>query len=275
MSQRGFTLIELIVSIVVATIVMGFSAMFIGAPVQTYIAQTRRATLNDSADAITRNIAWDVRSALPNSTRAVSNGTFFALEMMSTTNVLRYRAEGEGPGVDSELKPTTADSKFATLGQVAAPFNFYAVVNQATLPDSVYGLVGVMAPGPGTLVYTAATDETSITLAAPFNYANSSPSLSVFLVSGPVSFICDGNAGTLYRYSGYNPDASQANRDSDAELMGAGATRALIATDVTACQASRTSATKWRGDLVTLRIMLSNSGDNLPVLYVAQVGRRP
>jgi MSHA biogenesis protein MshO len=68
-SQRGFTLIELVITIVVGSIVVAFMAMFIVMPMEAYSAQTRRAQLVDDADSALRFMGRDIRSALPNSVR--------------------------------------------------------------------------------------------------------------------------------------------------------------------------------------------------------------
>jgi MSHA biogenesis protein MshO len=280
-TQSGFTFIELVVTLVVATIVMGFTAMFIGTPIQAYLAQTRRATLSDSAAAITRNIAADVRTALPNSTRVGANGSVVALEMLNTVDVLRYRAEGDGPDAAHELKVGIADDKFSTLGLVIQPFTYIAVNNQGVAPADAYALVNVMTTvNPSNIVVNAATKETDITLTPAFNFnvaalPNGSPSHSVFFVSGPVAYLCDAGNRALHRYAGYTIDANLNTRDSDAELMAAGATRSLIATNVSACQISRSPSTAYHGDLVSLSIALTDSGETMPVFFQAQVERRP
>ena len=67
--QRGFTLIELIVALVLSVIVVGLALDFISVPVQAHFAQTRRAELTASAEAVTHWMSQDVRAALPNSLR--------------------------------------------------------------------------------------------------------------------------------------------------------------------------------------------------------------
>ena len=270
--QRGFTLIELIVTLVVATIVMGFTAMFIGTPIQAYLAQTRRASLSDSAEAITRNIANDIRIALPNSTRAESNGAFFALEMLRADDVLRYRSDADDPDPVHALTIGTPDDQFSALGPITQGFSFVAVQDASSADP--YAFTTVMAPV-SKVVANATTKETDITLSSPFTFTKGSPSHSVFLVSSPVTYICDAASGTLTRYSNYPINASQSARDSDAELLAEGATRSLIATNVTACEVTRFPATQLHGDLVSLRIVLTDSGDTIPVFYQARVGRQP
>ena len=68
-SQRGFTLVELVVVIVIIGIVSSMVAVFITVPVRSYMDTAARVELADIADTATRRIARDVRLALPNSVR--------------------------------------------------------------------------------------------------------------------------------------------------------------------------------------------------------------
>lgn len=79
--QRGFTLIELVVAISISAIVVGFMVMFIVTPVESYLAQARRAELVNSADMVANNITIDLRDALPNGVRYVRNNTIEVLEI--------------------------------------------------------------------------------------------------------------------------------------------------------------------------------------------------
>ena len=75
MGQRGVTLIELVITIVVGSIVVAFMAMFIVTPMLSYSAQTRRAELVDEAESALRFMGRDLRSALPNSVRTATSAT--------------------------------------------------------------------------------------------------------------------------------------------------------------------------------------------------------
>ena len=86
-SQRGFTLIELVITIVVGSIVVAFMAMFIVIPMEAYSAQTRRAQLVDDADSALRFMGRDLRSALPNSVRVTSSNT--VIEFLATVDGAR------------------------------------------------------------------------------------------------------------------------------------------------------------------------------------------
>ena len=85
-SKRGFTLVELVVTIALSTIVVGFMTFFIAGPVASYTDQSRRAELVDLAENSLRRIARDVRRALPNSVRLNASGSTIALELLSTAD---------------------------------------------------------------------------------------------------------------------------------------------------------------------------------------------
>ena len=61
--HRGFTLIELVVTLTLSMIVVGFVSLFISGPVQGFTDQTRRARLVDAADTALRRMGRDVRRA--------------------------------------------------------------------------------------------------------------------------------------------------------------------------------------------------------------------
>ncbi len=57
----------------------------------------------------------------------------------------------------------------------------------------------------------------------------------MFLVDGPVTYLCDTVAGTLLRYQGYTVEANQSANDSHGELLANGATASLMANQVASC----------------------------------------
>mgnify|MGYP001048190736 CR=1 FL=1 len=67
--HAGFTLIEMIIVIAITAIVGSMVAVFLRAPLESYVAQDRRARLADAADTALRRMARDIRLALPSSVR--------------------------------------------------------------------------------------------------------------------------------------------------------------------------------------------------------------
>ncbi|HEY2591661.1 MAG TPA: hypothetical protein VGI35_08740 [Steroidobacteraceae bacterium] len=84
-------------------------------------------------------------------------------------------------------------------------------------------------------------------------------------MSGPISYLCDTTQHTLQRYSGYTVTAVQPL--TDAALMMAGATRGLIAQNVSACTVSIVPAPASGAfdELLIFEVTLASSGETLTV----------
>ena len=283
-SQRGFTLVELVITIALMTIVISFMAMFIAGPVRAYNDQTRRAELVDVAENSLRRIARDIRAALPNSVRVSSGGGVFALEMLNTVDGVRYR-DGPPPGNPSKrLRFSAPDDAFNSVGQfnsISRPFSstthYLSIYNVGVPGADAYELANVITP-PGTRIdidADATPDEDNIRLTPAYQFAFASPGQRVYLVDQPVSWICDVTAGTLVRYADYAITASHADRDSGAELVGAGARAALIADNVSSCGVTYAPGTAQRSGLVTLEMSVADAGETVSLLHQVHVDNVP
>ena len=115
-SARGFTLVELVVTIALSAIVVGFMTVFIAGPVASYTDQSRRAELVDLAENSLRRIARDVRRALTNSVRLNTSGTVIALELLSTADGARYRDRPPPGDPSKRLQFSAADDAFNSIG---------------------------------------------------------------------------------------------------------------------------------------------------------------
>lgn len=118
-AQRGFTLVEMIIVIVITGIIAGMVAMFIRAPVQGYVDSARRADMSDIADTALRRMARDVRTAVPNSLRVLGCGADNCVEFLPTKDGGRYRVSGGlgGCGAAGDaLSFGVADTCFEVIG---------------------------------------------------------------------------------------------------------------------------------------------------------------
>ena len=97
----------------------------------------------------------------------------------------------------------------------------------------------------------------------------------MFLVSGPVTWLCDPVNGTLTRYAGYAIDSAQGNRDSDAELMAAGANRQLVSDAISSCTFDYTPGTAQRAGLVSARLEVADSGERITLQHQVHVVNAP
>jgi MSHA biogenesis protein MshO len=282
--QFGFTLIELVITLVISTIVVSFVSLFITGPVRGFADQARRVRLVDAADATLQRIGRDVRSALPNSIRTTTVGSVTALELLSTVDGARYRAQPPGTAPQI-LDFTTEDNSLNVLGpftRVTKPFSsathYLAVYNVGVPGADAYAVPSnVMTPA-GTVVTITddgATGEDRVTMNPPFRFAYPSPTQRIFLVAGPVTYLCNTAAGTLMRYSGYSVAASQADRDSHGELVGNGATASLMANQLDACSFLYAPGTAERAGLVTLGIAVRAQGEAVSLLSQVHVDNVP
>lgn len=282
--QHAFTLVELLITIVLTTIVISFMTVVISGPVQSYTDTSRRAVLVDVAENSLRRIARDVRRALPNSIRITTSGSVVALELLSTVDGVRYRDRPPPGNPSKRLRFTAADDAFNSVGTftgITRPFSstthYLSIYNVGVPGANAYELANVITP-PGTQIdidSDTTPDEDNVQLAPAFKFEFESPGKRVFLVDGPITYLCDGIAGTLTRYSGYAITSNQSDRDSDVELVAAGAASTLVANRVGACSMAYTPGTAERAGLVSLGLDIAESGETVSLLHQIHVDNVP
>jgi MSHA biogenesis protein MshO len=280
---RGFTLIELVITITVGSIVVAFMALFIVMPMNAYSTQTQQAGLVDAADSALRFMARDLRSALPNSVRVTTSGTVTALELLATADGARYQDGGPVSNPALVLDFTAADGAFATavpFTQLTLPWSsssYYLSIFNVGVPgaDAYQNPTNVITPAGTTITITAGAtaNQNLVTLSPAFQFAFGSPGKRVYLVSGPVSYLCDTGAGTLTRYSGYTIASTQPT--SAAAMSAAGATTALVAANIASCQFTLTSGTAERNALATLTLKITQNSQSVQLLNEVQVVNAP
>ena len=287
--QRGFTLIELIVVIVITAIVAGMVTVFIRAPVQSYLDVAARAELADAADLATRRITRDVRLALPNSVRVTNNESGSYLELLLTKTGGRYLSEDDPntiPGNVLAFDPLTPGNPdvFTIVGaapsgvQAIVPGDFIVVNNLGDQPP----VDAYDCSGQCNRAQVADISGTNVTLVKnPFvEQTPSMPSLSYRfqVVSTVVTYHCAPNAngtGTLTRYAGYVIEAAQPV--STAALTGA-PSAALMANQVAACAFSFDTLPNLQRGLVSVSLTLGAPGGNagqITLVQQAQVNNSP
>jgi MSHA biogenesis protein MshO len=255
MRQRGFTLIEMVMVIVITAIVATVVARFIVEPVKGYFSTAARAALTENADAALRTIARDLRIALPNSARVNAAGT--ALELIPTTGAARYATEGSGA-----LQFGVVDTSFDLVGPpltvtAAQQLVFYNLGYKVTGSDAYApnGTAAEQASSNRRMATNAAGSASTLTLSslAGLPVGDFAPPYRVFAVGQPVSYRCDTAAGTLTRTTGYGFAATQPDPP-------AGGSSSLVATGVVSngCSFSYdANGVGARAGLITLRLALS------------------
>lgn len=274
-AQTGFTLVELVVAIVISAIIMVFVSMFIAAPIDAYQATSRRAALVASPSDAWPRLERDLRTALPNSVRWSRNGAIVVLELLPVVDEARYLTP-PGPSFDIA---GTGGPLGAVLHNIPMPFDsstagapYYLSVDARVDP---YTTPGVLTSGAATISITATAlaGEATVTVSpAPVPaLAAGSPRRRVFLVTAPITYLCDETQGTLSRYTNYSLAANQANWDSPAEFSAAGIAAELIAQGLTSCNysVSPISATTSQTVAVRLTSTAANS-DSVTLLHTSR-----
>jgi MSHA biogenesis protein MshO len=267
--QRGFTLIEMIVVIVITGIIAGIVAIFIQAPVQGYIDSSRRAGLTDIADTALRRMARDVRIAVPNSVRtAACPGPCFEFVMTKTGG--RYRNDLPGDPLLFDGADTAFDVLHGPEGTPLVAGDFIVIGSSQSDGSVVYDLTGVRS--------VATYVDPLVTLGAGLANALQMPTHRFDVVDSAVTYDCFGvgmdaggsGTGELRRYSGYWNFA--ANRTTFS--VPAGGVSAVLADKVSACSISY-DLTEARFGLLTIRLTLSEANESVTLHHQMHVNNIP
>jgi MSHA biogenesis protein MshO len=261
--HRGFTLVEMIISIVITGIVVSMVAMFGRGQVDAYIDANNRAQLSDAADTTLRRVARELQAALPNSVRL--SGNF--LEFVPIRDAGRYRAELNSTGGGDILNfASSTDGTFDVLGPpVTIPAGHQLVVYNLGQPGSdVYDGTSrrTVTPGVGLNNVTFAPAGTQFPLASPQSRFQ--------IVSTPVIYECSVATGQLIRRSGFA--YGHAWPPVPAAL---GGVTAVLADNVSFCNFNYVPAILQRNGLVVLRLTLTLNNESVELLHQVDVQNTP
>jgi MSHA biogenesis protein MshO len=276
--QRGFTLIEMVMVIVITGILGVMVAVFIKTPIEGYFDSARRAELSDAADTAARRMARDMRLALPNSIRHPSDGSDQCIEFIPTRIGGRYRAAA-GTGGGDMLDFTAADSSFDMLwlnsalpaaDQIAVG-DLIAVYNDGSADSNAYEADNT---SPVTaLVEDATAKTTNITMTAK-QFPADSPTHRFQVIPGGERVVGYGcSAGTLYRYS----SASMHAQPASCAALASGATAAILANDVDCAGTSLHYAGSdlQQQGLVSVSLKLVKDGESVNLYHQVHLDNTP
>ncbi|MGB7542204.1 MAG: type II secretion system protein [Burkholderiales bacterium] len=253
----GFTLIELVMTLVILGIISAMVAVFLQKPVQGYFDATRRAQLVDAADFALRRIARDLATAVPNSVRSDATRQF--MELLQSRSGGRYcnATDCGNPLLD-------ADTTFSVIGPAVSVATGDSVVI-GNLPNSGCDAYSATSPNRHSLNFVSSPTTTIQFTGAAFSSSCAEITKRFEIVVGPVTYACETATKTLWRYSAYAIQASQPA--SIATLDGlAGVVKAALATNVN-CAGTILDAAAVGEGLVELRIQLQDSSGERVNLY--------
>lgn len=240
MRQKGFTLIELIVVIVVIGALGVGVTNFIGRSVQSYSDTGERQQVGTVAWIVSEKVTRAVRDALPNSFRLGSSDQCL------------------------EFIPTIAGSDYVTVPVLAAadrfdvvPFSSYSVNSArdriAVYPNSLTGLYNLSSNGViSTLVSQlnagSVTNAVQVQLASNHQFLGDSPTRRFYVVQNPEMLCFSGSR--LVRYQNYGYQSSFSIPSSGA---------LVVATDLQNGQFAYSPGTLSRTGIVTIQYDVTQS----------------
>lgn len=286
-AQSGFSLIELIVVVILVGILATGAGLLILTPIEAYDAQQRRQQLVDKGEMALRQIAADVRRALPNSLRLSTVGTGWALEMVNTVDGARYRDQNDDSvplaGAAEILEFSSGDTDFNLLGSFNSLGSFAAgqriVIYNTTAPtlyqDAAAGNnPGIITPAGANLALSVSAlypNEQHINInngATAFQFAQQSPGQRLFVVENPTSYICDPSTGRIQRHNGYGFNAAQSTAP--------GGSSVTVVNWLLGCSMNYSAGTAQRGGTLTIEITLGDGGgESVNLLHQVHVENVP
>lgn len=271
MRQRGFTLIEMIVVIVITGIIAGMVAIFIQAPVQGYVDSSRRAELTDIADSALRRMARDVRTAVPNSARVACAGG--CVEYVQVIDGGRYRTDVPGDPLVFDGADTTFDILPGPVATKIAAGDFVVIGSSQSDGSIVYTRLGLRTVS----AYAAPL----VTLAAGLASTREMPTHRFDVVDGAqgaVTYACEGvgtdangnGTGVLRRYWGYWDFTA----DRAAWAQPVAGSSAILADHISNCLFEYATSNQRFG-LLSLSLTLEAAGESVSLHHQMHVNNLP
>lgn len=263
-SQRGFSLIELIVVLTLLSVISVIGTRFIVQSAEIYSAQANRAQLIASARQATERMVRQIRTALPNSLRISASGN--CIEFVPVIGASYYL------GQVSDV----ANGAPATASITTTPFSIEApAVGTAT-----YASIGSGAPGeiyagsPQSIVGIASlspsSNTTTLNFSSAHQFARNSILNRVFITESPQRFCVSGT--TLWFYENYGVPSGSL---TDAAPAGS-AERLLTNVDMLGeTPFAMTPGSQTQNSLVSMIIAASIDGERVAIRQEALLRNVP
>lgn len=266
-TARGFTLVELTIAIVIMGILAVTIATYTSRPLAAYVASTRRAELLNIADTALASIARDLRTALPNSVRVSGS----AIEFLPVSYGGRYRAASSGVSGSNYLDFTSADSSFQVFGSASGWPSGARMVVYHTGQTGANAWAGdsVITPASISFSLTAGSGETLVTLSSAHKFPFASPQKRFYIITQPISFLCNTSTAQLNRYSSYAIQASQPTSTGGAPLSSASVAR--VVDYVSACSFRYSPGSAQHSAVVTIDLTLTKDGESVRLLQQVHI----
>jgi MSHA biogenesis protein MshO len=279
--QRGFTLVELIVVMVVVGVIAGVLVLQIRPAMQSYLAIRQRANLTNQADAALRRIIAEVHAAVPNSLRYTATAQGQCIEFVPTKDGGRFRTDIDTTtGKGTPLVPGAATLSFDVLTDLDgadAPKDYIVVgnVNRDDAYDATkVGIISRIdaadaAVATKTITLTAATTFPAGYEGGRFVVVPQNERAVTYTCTKAGTDSSGTGTGTIYRVAGYTPGA--------APWPNCPTGPAILVTKVSDCNIlynENEGATQQSGYL-QLRLGLADGGESAKLTMGAHVENAP
>ena len=269
-AQRGLTLVELVVTIVLMGILAGGTVAYVVSSTQSYVDTATRNQLSAIGRLTTARLELEIANAVPNSVRVTtpSSGNQ-CIEFFPVEDATRYLS------VNFEAASTSLTVKPFATGSSMSGKKFPVI-----FPITPSALYAQSSPGPlGSITsYSRSVSGDAETLmldsAQQFNPGTSLQRL--YLAGEPVSFCVQGEK--MYRYKNYGVKTSQCTPATAACLPTTPPNRAVVSDQIvnssyTAFQFD--SGGLQRGGLVRLNLNFSDGTESLLIQHEIQINNVP
>lgn len=141
-TNRGFTLVELVMVIMVTGIIAASVTVFLKPAIDSYVDTRHRAEMTDMADTAIRRMSQDIRRAVPNSVRWVSATCF---QLVPTIAGGRYRM---GPNTTpNPAYPATSTDRYLDPAGCVPSDTCSAPLDTSTGAAAVFDVLSPLAIG--------------------------------------------------------------------------------------------------------------------------------
>lgn len=207
MRERGFTLIELIMVMVILAIVATGVTSFLRFGSQIFSDVASRDTLLSSSRFVVERLNRELRAAVPNSIRVVSNASSVqCIEFVPINSSTYYDELPVFPDASTSIRAIyPADYTPSTpVYALVYPVSVAEVYDSSQQKRALISAIPASDPQPAL---------TTITLASSFSFAGHSPARRLYIINQPVSYCL--RSGQLWRYQDYGYLTNQSLLISD------------------------------------------------------------